>query len=107
MADFPKQIPMVFFWSPYFDSPTTTSREKVRILKKMSIELMRIYPNATCFFVDAPHQMERVLPLSLSALIISGASLAVIGRSATHFVRLQRDAPFALVHSDLTRRKLK
>lgn len=34
IADFPKQIPMVFFWSPYFDSPTATSREKVRILKK-------------------------------------------------------------------------
>jgi pimeloyl-ACP methyl ester carboxylesterase len=77
--DFPQKTPMAFLWSPYFDSPTAVSREKVSILKELSAALKRRYAGAMCLFVDAPHQVERVLPLSLAAFITSTS------RSAARF----------------------
>ena len=65
--DFPKEIPIVIFWSPYFDSPTKKSTEKIKIIKTMNTKLSN---NIKTLFVDAPHQMERVIPITLSKYII-------------------------------------
>jgi len=68
VGDFPRAVPMVFFWSPYLDS-AAVSREKVRILRRLSAAIRGSCTGAMCLFVDAPHQVERVLPVSLSAFI--------------------------------------
>ena len=36
--DFPKKIPIIILWSPYFDSPTEISKEKTDIINKMNEE---------------------------------------------------------------------
>ena len=68
--DFPKKIPIIILWSPYFDSPTKISKEKTDIINKMNEELHQ-YNNITTFYMNAPHQMERVIPITLSNFIIN------------------------------------
>jgi hypothetical protein len=68
--DFPKNIPIVILWSPYFDSSTKISTEKVNIINKMNKKLDK-YKNITYLFMNAPHQMERVIPITLSNFIIN------------------------------------
>jgi hypothetical protein len=66
--DLPKNIPIIILWSQYFDSPTKISKEKVYIIKQMNKEIDK-YNNIQYFFINAPHQMERVIPISLSNFI--------------------------------------
>ena len=70
MSDFPKKIPIVILWSPYFDSPTKISKEKTEIINKMNKELDN-HNNIIYMYVKAPHQMEKVLPITLSNFIIN------------------------------------
>lgn len=70
--DFPKKIPIIILWSPYFDSPTEISKEKIDIINKMNEELHHPkYSNIANFYINAPHQMERVIPITLSNFIIN------------------------------------
>ena len=70
--DFPKKIPIIILWSSYFDSPTEISKEKINIINKMNEELHHPqYSNIANFYINAPHQMERVIPITLSNFIIN------------------------------------
>lgn len=68
MDDLPKTIPLIFLWSPYHDSPTKKSKGKMEIINGMNKELDN-FTNVVYFYVEAPHQMERVLPITLSNII--------------------------------------
>lgn len=68
LSDFPKDMPIYLFWSPYFDDPTTKNQVKIKIQKKQSM-LMR--KNIIISWLDAPHQMERVIPVFLSNFILN------------------------------------
>jgi hypothetical protein len=70
MADLPTKIPVIIIWSPYFESPNKKSKEKTKILDTMSKELDN-FTNIKYLYMDAPHQIERVLPITLSNFIIS------------------------------------
>lgn len=67
IIDFPKTIPMVIFWSPYYDNPLKKSKVKINIIKQMNIKLNN---NIQTYFLNAPHQIERVLPITLLSLIV-------------------------------------
>ena len=69
MDDLPKTVPLIFLWSPYLDSPTKKSKEKMEIINGMNKELDN-FTNVVYSYVEAPHQMERVLPITLSNIII-------------------------------------
>ena len=70
--DLPKKVPIIILWSPYFDSPTEISKEKTDIINKMNEELHHPqYSNIANFYINAPHQMERVIPITLSNFIIN------------------------------------
>ena len=70
--DFPKKVQIIILWSPYFDSPTEISKEKIDIINKMNEELHHPkYSNIANFYINAPHQMERVIPITLSNFIIN------------------------------------
>ena len=70
--DLPKKVPIIILWSPYFDSPTEISKEKTDIINKMNEELHQPqYSNIANFYINAPHQMERVIPITLSNFIIN------------------------------------
>ena len=66
IKDFSNKIPMVIFWSPYFDSHIKC-KEKINIIKRFNKKLNK---NIKTMFMDGPHQMERVLPITLSNYII-------------------------------------
>jgi hypothetical protein len=68
--DFPKNIEIIILWSPYYDSPTKISKEKLNIINQMNKKLDN-YKNITYLFMNAPHQMERVIPITLSNFIIN------------------------------------
>ncbi len=68
--DFPNKVPILILWSAYFYSPTKISKTKVNIINQMNKELIK-YENITTLFLNAPHQIERVLPILLSSLIIN------------------------------------
>ncbi len=68
--DFPKNIPIIILWSPYYDTATKISKDKVNIIKKMNKKLNE-HGNITCLFMNAPHQIERVIPITLSNFIIN------------------------------------
>ena len=68
--DLSKTILMIFLWSAYFDLPTKKSKEKVNIINQMNNELDK-YSNIKYLFLNAPHQMERTIPIYLSNLIIN------------------------------------
>lgn len=70
VSDFPKNIPIIILWSPYFDSATKISKEKVAIIDEMNKKLDN-YNNIIYMYLNAPHQMERVLPITLSKFIIT------------------------------------
>jgi len=70
VSDFPKNIPIIILWSPYFDSATKISKEKVAIIDEMNKKLDN-YNNITYMYLNAPHQMERVIPITLSKFIIT------------------------------------
>ena len=67
--DFPKNIPIIILWSPFYDSPTKISKEKMTIINKMNKELDK-HNNIIYMYLNAPHQMERVIPITLSKFII-------------------------------------
>lgn len=67
--DFPKKIPIIILWSPFYDSPTKISKEKMTIINKMNKELDK-HNNIIYMYLNAPHQMERVIPITLSKFII-------------------------------------
>ena len=70
--DFPKKVPIIILWSPYYGSPTKISKEKTDIINKMNKELHQPqYSNIANFYINAPHQMERVIPITLSNFIIN------------------------------------
>ena len=70
--DFPKKVPIIILWSPYYDYPTKISKEKTDIINKMNKELHQPqYSNIANFYINAPHQMERVIPITLSNFIIN------------------------------------
>jgi hypothetical protein len=68
--DFSKKIPIVILWSPYYDSPTNVSKKKKNIIEQMNKQLDK-FSNINYFFVNAPHQIERVIPITLSNFIIN------------------------------------
>jgi len=68
--DFPKNIPIIILWSPYYDTATKISKDKVNIIKNMNKKLNE-HENITCLFMNAPHQIERVIPITLSKFIIN------------------------------------
>ena len=70
ITNLPKNIPIIILWSPYFDSPSKTSKEKINIINQLNKELDK-YKNITYLFMNAPHQMERVIPITLSNFIIN------------------------------------
>lgn len=70
VSDFPKNIPIIILWSPYFDSATKISKEKVAIIDEMNKKLDN-YNNIIYMYLNAPHQMERVIPITLSKFIIN------------------------------------
>jgi hypothetical protein len=70
ISDFSKSINMFILWSPYYISPTKKCKEKINILKKFSKKLNK-YKNIKTEFIDAPHQMEVVIPKTLSNYIIT------------------------------------
>lgn len=69
MSDVPKQVTCYFLLSPYLDNPTKKDKTKIKILKAMHKHLK--YDNAKMFWVNAPHQIERTLPISLARFIVS------------------------------------
>jgi hypothetical protein len=69
ISDFSKNIPMFILWSPYYISPTTKCKEKINIIEKFCKKLNR-YKNIETMFMNAPHQMEVVIPITLSNYII-------------------------------------
>jgi len=49
---------------------TKISKNKVNIIKKMN-EKLNEHENITCLFINAPYQIERVIPITLSNFIIN------------------------------------
>ena len=66
-------VPMTIFWSPYLDSQKI-NKKKVKIINKMNKKLKKNICINT-IFMDAPHQMERVIPITLSQFIIDTVDL--------------------------------
>jgi hypothetical protein len=58
---------MFILWSPYYITPTIKCKEKINILKKFS---KKLNSNIKTTFMNAPHQMEVVIPITLSKYII-------------------------------------
>lgn len=75
ITDFSKKIPIFILWSPYFDDPEKKDKTKIKIQNKFNEKLQSQYDNIHILYVDAPHQMERTRPLSLSKFIIAGSNL--------------------------------
>jgi pimeloyl-ACP methyl ester carboxylesterase len=75
VRDIPRSVPMLQLWSPYQDDPRVPDERKVDIQRRQS----RLYPaNIRSRWLDAPHQMERVIPLTLATLVVQmGDSAAV------------------------------
>lgn len=70
--DFPKKVPIIILWSPYYDDPTKISKEKTNIIDKMNEKLHQLqYSNIAKIYINAPHQIERVIPVTLSNFIIN------------------------------------
>ena len=74
ISDFSKSINMFILWSPYYISPIKKCKEKINILEKFSKKLNK-YKNIKTMFINAPHQMEVVIPKTLSNYIITNTQI--------------------------------
>jgi hypothetical protein len=70
ISDLSKTIPMFILWSPYYTNPVKKCGEKINIIEKFNKKLKK-YKNIEKIYLDAPHQMERVLPITISKYIIN------------------------------------
>lgn len=61
-------LPITIIWSPYFDSATKKCLIKIKIINQINKELKK-FNNINYFIVNAPHQVERVLPITLFNII--------------------------------------
>jgi hypothetical protein len=67
IKDLSKTIKMYILWSPYFDKPTVKDKMKIKIQKEQNSKLP---DNIVTMWYDAPHQMERIIPITLSNFIL-------------------------------------